>query len=110
MLRYNPHLKHPARTLRSNTTDAERVQWERLRRKQVFGLQFYRQKPIGNFIADFYAPKARLVIEIDGSQHQKAGLAARDAERTQYLEGLGLRVIRFDNLQVLGNRMPLSNR
>jgi very-short-patch-repair endonuclease len=69
MLKYNPRLKAKARGLRSALTDAEQRLWNRLRRKQILGVQFYRQKPIGNYIVDFYAPAARLVIEVDGAQH-----------------------------------------
>ena len=53
---YNKSLKLPSRDLRSNMTDAEHCLWQRLRRKQILGLQFYRQKPILNFIVDFYCP------------------------------------------------------
>lgn len=55
--------------LRNNMTEAEKLVWARLRGKQILGLQFYRQKPILNFIVDFYCPAANLVIECDGSQH-----------------------------------------
>jgi very-short-patch-repair endonuclease len=101
MLPYNRQLKRPARNLRNRMTDAERALWARLRRKQIGGVQFYRQKPLGNFIVDFYAPSAHLIIEVDGAQHAEPPHRAADAERTAYLKGLGLRVIRFDNLQVL---------
>lgn len=63
MLRYNPRLKTRARSLRTNLTDVERHLWNRLRGKQILRVQFYRQKPIGNYIVDFYAPAVRLVIE-----------------------------------------------
>ena len=66
---YNKNLKQPSRDLRNNMTDAEQLLWQRLRRKQILGLQFYRQKPILNFIVDFYCPAASLVIECDGGQH-----------------------------------------
>jgi very-short-patch-repair endonuclease len=56
MLRYSRHLKGVARLLRWNLTDAESRLWSRLRRKQILGVQFYRQKPIGNYVVDFYAP------------------------------------------------------
>ena len=101
MLRYNPNLKHPARTLRCNMTDSEQLLWSRLGRKQILGVQFYRPKPLGNFIVDFYAPRARLVVEVDGSQHLDPSHIAHDQERTVYLNHQGLRVLRFDNLQVL---------
>ena len=66
---YNKNLKQPSRDLRNNMTDAEQLLWQRLRRKQILGLQFYRQKPILNFIVDFYCFPAMLVIECDGGQH-----------------------------------------
>lgn len=64
-------------------------------------MQFYRQKPIGNYIVDFYAPKAKLVVEVDGSQHVDLAHAQKDAQRDAYLMGQRLRVLRFGNLQVL---------
>lgn len=101
MLDYNPKLKPNARRLRSAMTDAEQKLWSRLRRKQFCNVQFYRQKPLGNFIADFYAPAAALVIEIDGSQHFEVEHAERDKRRDAYFNEPGLRVLRFNNLQVL---------
>jgi very-short-patch-repair endonuclease len=67
LLRYDPDLKPLARSLRAAMTNTEQTLWSRVRRKQVLGVQFYRQKPIGKYIVDFYAPRARLVIEVDGS-------------------------------------------
>ncbi|MFZ5876705.1 MAG: endonuclease domain-containing protein [Nitrospirota bacterium] len=101
MLPYNRNLKQPARRLRRVLTDAEHLLWSRLRRKQILGVQFYRQKPLGPIIVDFYAPEAHIVVEVDGSQHMDAGHAARDVERDQYCLGQGLCVLRFDNAQVL---------
>jgi very-short-patch-repair endonuclease len=69
MLQYNARLKTIARSLRANPTDAELRLWYRLRRKQILGVQFYRQKTIGNYIVDFYAPAAKLVVEVDGAHH-----------------------------------------
>ena len=68
MLAYKAQLKPLARRLRAATTDAEHRLWFRLRRKQLLGVQFYRQKPIGKYIVDFYAPAVALVIEMDGGQ------------------------------------------
>lgn len=99
MLPYNPHLKGFSRTLRRNLTDAENALWRRLRGKQLLGLQFYRQKPLAGFIVDFYSAKAKLVIELDGSQHAEA--QAYDSKRDEILRALGLEVLRFDNDQVL---------
>ncbi len=101
MLPYGRNLKKPSRSLRKEMTDAERVLWSHLRGKQILGIQFYRQKPIGPFIADFYAPAAKLVIEADGSQHLEDDHAKRDAERDDILHNLGLLVLRFDNVRVL---------
>ena len=101
MLKYNRNNKSKARALRSRMTDAEQRLWSRLRRKQVLGVPFYRQKPIGEYIVDFHAPAAKLVIEVDGSQHLGSQGRKRDARRDGDLQQMGLRVLRFDNLQVL---------
>ena len=69
MLNYNKVLKKYSRRLRNEMTDAEKKLWLQVRGKQLKGFQFYRQKPIGNFIVDFYCPKANLVLELDGGQH-----------------------------------------
>jgi very-short-patch-repair endonuclease len=82
-------------------TDAEQLLWLRLRRKQLMGVQFYRQKPLGNFVVEFYAPRAKIVVEFDGSQHHEPAAMKADAERDECLSRLGLNVLRFDNLQVL---------
>ncbi len=100
-IHYNNQLKPYARTLRSNQTDAEALLWSRIRRKQVNNIQFYRQRPIANYIVDFYAHAAKLVIEVDGGQHFEEEYLQRDRERDACLEKLGLRILRFDNLQVL---------
>lgn len=101
MLPYQRTLKSRARELRCNTTQAEQVLWAQLRCKQVAGLPFYRQKPIAGYIVDFYCAAARLVVELDGAQHSAADAQAYDLQRTQVLEALGLRVLRFGNAQVL---------
>jgi len=101
MLKYTPKLKTNARQLRQNLTDSERAIWRKLRGKQLAGVQFYRQKPIGSYIVDFYAPKAKLVIEIDGSQHLEAHHTEQDKKRDEYLNSLGLLVLRFDSRQAL---------
>lgn len=103
MLRYNENLKDTARQLRKNMTESENAIWARLRRKQLLGVPFYRQKPIGRYIVDFYAPRAKLVVEVDGSQHCQAEGSERDKERDRYLAGLGLDVVRFNSREVLTN-------
>ena len=101
MLRYDQQLKNRARSLRANLTDAEQRLWARLRRKQILGVQVYRQKPVGNYIADFYAPAARLVVEVDGSQHFEPRQAEHDERRDAHLKQLGLHVLRYTDRQVL---------
>ena len=101
MLEYNAPLKRLARRLRRDMTDAEHRLWFRLRRKQLDGVPCYRQKPIGPYIVDFYLPAVRLVIEVEGSQHATETGSTVDRVRTAYLESVGLKVVRFDNRQVL---------
>ena len=88
-----------ARELRKNMTDAERLLWSRLRRRQIHGRRFRRQHPIGPYIADFACAERRLVIELDGGQHVQA--KDKDAARTRWLEETGYRVLRFCNHDVL---------
>ena len=104
MLRYNSNLKAKARPLRRNLTDSERALWSRLRNKQLLGVQFYRQKPIGQYIGDFYAPGAKLVVEVDGSQHIQGGHVQKDRIRDEYLSSLGLKVLRFNGREVMKER------
>jgi len=103
LLRYKPELRTYSRELRSDQIDAERRLWARLRRKQINGLLFTRQKPIGPHIVDFYCHRAKLVIEVDGSQHQEAANMKKDENRDAYLKSLGLNVLRFDDYDVLTN-------
>ncbi len=98
---YKEILKTPARLLRKNMTDAEQLLWQRIRRRQLHNLQFYRQKPLSGFIVDFYCPAAKLVIELDGSQHQEKEHRLKDQMRDNALQQLGLYVLRFDNRQIL---------
>jgi len=99
-LPYNPQLVARAREMRKNPTVAERKLWGYLRN---FPVKFWRQKPINNFIVDFYCPKLKLVIEVDGDSHFTDSGLVYDEERTRILEGYGLRVIRFTNDEVLQN-------
>ena len=87
---YNKHLKQPSRTLRKTMTEAEQLLWSRLRRKQVCGVQFNRQKPMDKFIVDFYCASAHLVIEIDGSQHLEEQQVRYDQARTKWLNAQDL--------------------
>ncbi|HVO68667.1 MAG TPA: endonuclease domain-containing protein [Aggregatilineaceae bacterium] len=91
-------LKPLARQMRHAPTSAEDALWQRLRNRQVAGLHFRRQHSIDRFIVDFYCAEVRLVIEVDGPSH--AGPTC-DAERQEYLEALGLRVLRVTDAEVL---------
>ena len=101
MQRYNGRLVDAARKLRASMTEAESVLWRCLRNKRVGGVRFYRQRPIGEYIVDFYAAAPRLVIEVDGGQHFEEAGSAADAARDAVLDARGLKVLRFSNLDVL---------
>ena len=101
MLNYNANLKDKARQWRKNLTDSEKALWSRLRNKQLLGIQFYRQKPIGEHIVDFFAPRVKLVVEVDGSQHTLGDHVQKDRIRDGYLASLGLKVLRFNSREVL---------
>ena len=103
MLPYNKNLKQLSRQLRNNMTDAERQLWAKIRMKQLKGYQFYRQKPIGDYIVDLFCPEAKIVIEIDGSHHLVGETIEYDRIRDDYLTSLGLRVLRFTNAEVMRN-------
>ncbi|MFA5309199.1 MAG: endonuclease domain-containing protein [Dehalococcoidales bacterium] len=103
MLPYNPKLKQLSRELRKNMTDAEKVLWSKLRMKQLQGLLFSRQKPLGAYIADFYCYQAKLVIEVDGGQHFTNDSVEYDRIRDEFMGSLGLTVLRFTNTDVLQN-------
>jgi len=84
-------------------TDAEKLLWSKLRGKQLKGLQVYRQKIIANYIADFYCPKANLIVELDGGQHYSTEGIERDAKRDEYLKSQGYAVLRFYDREVFEN-------
>lgn len=99
----SPAMLSRCRELRKNATDAENLLWQLLRDRQLEGLKFRRQHPLGGYILDFYCHEERLAIELDGSGHLETDQARRDEQRTKDLAALGVRVIRFWNHDVLGN-------
>ncbi len=103
MLKYNPKLKFLARKLRKNQTEAEKILWHKIRKKQVNNFKFYRQKIIGNYIVDFYCPSIKLVIEIDGDLHYTDDSKRYDKIREQYLKNLGLKIYRVNNIDIYKN-------
>jgi len=103
MLPFNKKLKPLARKLRKEMTEAEKFFWGEVRKKQLKGYQFYRQKNIGSYIVDFYCPGARLVIELDGGQHYLPEGQEKDKIRDAYLNRIGFTVLRFSDREVLTN-------
>src|SRR6516162_3067091 len=97
----SPGARDRAPTLRRAMTEAERRLWQMLRSRQTEGCRFRRQVPIGGFIADFACHAARLIVEIDGGQHDPS--SESEASRTRFLEGEGYRVLRFWNNEVMDN-------
>ena len=92
-----------ARRLRAKATETEVLLWKRLRTIEIDGSHFRRQVPIGPYIADFVCMARRLVIELDGSQHNTDAHKVRDEQRTRWLESEGYRVIRFWNNDLTHN-------
>ena len=90
--------KH-AKSLRRNSTEMEKILWNRLKSKQIEGVKFRRQQPIGNFIVDFVSFENRLVIELDGGQHAKD--TRRDRDRDEFFARHGFRVLRFWNSELV---------
>ena len=103
MLIYNLELKPFSRELRKNMTDTERLLWSKIRMKQLEGYRFQRQRIIGEYIVDFYCPKARLVIEVDGGPHYSDEMVKKDKIRDEYLKNHGLKVLRYNDAEVLKN-------
>jgi very-short-patch-repair endonuclease len=94
-------MKSLARKLRKESTDAERLLWHRLRNRQLAGHKFRRQEIMGHYIVDYLCLEAKLIIEVDGSQHMEQ--MNYDNKRTEYLESLDYKVMRFWNHEVLNN-------
>jgi very-short-patch-repair endonuclease len=96
-----PSIVTAARHLRVHLTPAEKILWEALRKRQLNGLKFRCQHPVESFIVDFYCPQLRLIIEVDGGVHEQQ--VEYDAARTESLNHLGYRVMRFHNREVISN-------
>ena len=99
--KYNKKLLPKAKSLRNNMTPEERHLWYDFLRS--YPVRFSRQKVLGNYIADFYCAQAGLVIELDGSQHYEENGIKEDTQRTAFLKGYGLEVIRIPKNEVSGN-------
>jgi very-short-patch-repair endonuclease len=99
-----------ARELRQKQTEAERLLWSKLRSKQPEGVKFRRQQPIGPYIVDFASFERKVVIEIDGGQHNEEELRERDEKRARWLEERGYQVLRFWDNEVLTNMEGVLER
>lgn len=99
----DPKARKRARTLRSELTKAEREMWDLLRDLRPRGARFRRETPIGPYIADFAWLSARVIVEVDGDDHETDHGRAHDMRRDEFLRKQGFTVLRFDNDQVIGN-------
>ena len=97
---YNRTLREFSRDLRSHSTLSEVLLWQKLRASQFRGYDFNRQKPLGNYIVDFYCRKTNLVIEVDGGSHDYEEAVVEDRKRQQILEELGVSFLRFSDWEV----------
>lgn len=101
-IHYNNNLKHLASQLRNDSTQSEIRLWKYLKARQL-GVRFIRQKPIGNYIVDFYCKELRLAIELDGLSHHYEETMRKDQEKETYLNELGIEVLRFEDKEVFGD-------
>ncbi len=100
---YNkPSLKQKRRYLRGNMTYCERLVWIYLRKRRM-NERFLRQYSVDNYIIDFYCPKLKIAVEVDGDVHEAYGNERRDKKRQEYLEKFGISFVRFTNEELLGN-------
>jgi very-short-patch-repair endonuclease len=102
MIPYNRELIQPAKELRRHMTKEEKCLWQRVQLNHL-GYKFYRQKPIGDYIVDFFCPKAQLVVEVDGGHHFTEIGKGNDRLRNEHMKSLKLNVLRFTNSEVLNN-------
>jgi len=100
MLHNRPILKSRRKELRNNATPAEQLLWSMLQHSNLGGYKFRRQHSVGPYILDFYCPSERLAVELDGDSHFTDDAIVYDYERTAYLNGLSIRVVRFLNTDV----------
>ena len=98
---YNPKLKELARDLRNNSTKAEIILWLKLKSKQMYGYDFHRQKPIDNYILDFFCQELMLVIEVDGYSHGIVEVYDKDIVKEEKMNYLGIGILRFTDDQIL---------
>ncbi len=100
-IKYNPKLKELARQLRNNSTKSEIRLWQKLKRNQMHGYDFHRQKPIDEYIVDFFCNKLKLAIECDGFSHEILEVWEKDVKKTNRPNTLGIQVLRFSDYQII---------
>ena len=98
---YNPKLKEYARELRNNSTKSEIILWGKLKGKQFHGYDFHRQKPIDNYILDFFCAELLVGIEVDGYSHQLIKVQQKDVRKEKRMNNLGITILRFSDGEVL---------
>jgi very-short-patch-repair endonuclease len=102
-LNNNSSLRPLRRQLRMSLTPAEALLWKQLQNRQIAGRKFRRQHSIGPYVLDFYCPRENLAVELDGAAHDHERAVKRDEMRTRYLVSVGIRVVRFENRDVMSN-------
>jgi very-short-patch-repair endonuclease len=102
-------MKYRRRQLRKSQTEAENILWQEIRNKNL-GFRFVRQFSVRGYVMDFYCPKARLAIELEGKIHKKPDVKKYDKYRTSYLEAFGIKVLRINNEEIINNLKLVSNR
>ncbi|MBN2157882.1 MAG: endonuclease domain-containing protein [Spirochaetes bacterium] len=102
--------KEKRRILRNNATHAEKLIWDKLRKRQINNIRFRRQVSIGPYIVDFYCPELKLVVEIDGEYHLNIEVIEYDKNRERYLRELGIKIVRFTNDEILTGIEPVVEK
>ncbi|HRN43009.1 MAG TPA: endonuclease domain-containing protein [Vicingus sp.] len=100
---YNQNLKLLARNHRNDSTKSEIILWQELKGKKILGYKFLRQKPIGNYIVDFFCNKLKLAKELDGYTHQFDDVIVKDEKKELYLNSIGITVLRFNDNDVIND-------
>ena len=103
IIKYNPKLKELARQLRNNSTKSEIRLLQKLKRSQIYGYDFHRQKPVDQYIVDFFCNKLQLAIELDGYSHEIQEVWEKDLKKTKRLNELNINVLRFSDFQVMND-------
>lgn len=106
----NKVFRERRKELRNNQTKAEKILWKIVSKNKVLGLRFFRQYSVGPYILDFYCPKIRLSIEVDGNVHSDEKAIVYDKDREKYLKGLDIKIIRFWNDDVLKNTKEIRTK